>query len=247
MDLVLSLPACLQEFLFVELLADLTPLFHLRLVSKKYRFEADRVLSRLTREMKSQENYWGRELQGLRQKLASDLLPSVLGALRKGAEWSESLSRSSDCRVIVAGMKLAGLLSGGVESDYYPQWEFKPERLHAALKELDFFHLTDKAFAYISELQVSDADLTTPLALTVNRFMRAVQELRTTPLFLSTQRRFLTLERLQAIHTRLLRVLMRLYLMKTNQFFPESPLHVLISGAESEAKAKYASARFLHC
>jgi len=247
MDLVLSLPACLQEFLFVELLADLSPLFQVRLVSRRYRFEADRVLSRLTRELRSQENYWVRELQGLRQRLASELLPSVLSTLRRGAEWNESQSCSADCTVVVAGMKFAGLMSGGVVSDFYPLWEWRPERLPTVLKDTDFLHLPEEAFSHISDLQVSDEDLKSPLALTVNRFTRAVKELRTAPRFLSIQRRFLALERLQAIHTRLLRVLMRLHLMKTNQFFPESPLQVLISGAESEAKAIYDSTRFHHC
>jgi hypothetical protein len=247
MDLVLSLPAGLQDFLFVEMLADLAPLLQVRLVSKRHRLEAERVLSRLTRELRSQENYWTREMKELRLVLANELLPPVLSTLGKGLEWSESRVESADCRVIVAGMKLTGLLGKGAGLDYYPLWELRPERLPKALKTLDFFHLSDELVSCISELHVNEKDLKDPLALAVNRFIQSVVELRADPRFQATQKRFLSLESLQTIHARLLRILMRLYLMKTNQFFPSFPLNTLISSAESEAKAIYESARFRHC
>lgn len=244
MELLMSLPGNIQDYVLVELVADVTPVLNLRLVSKRHKFEADKLLDRLTRHLKSQEHYWSRELQSLQSILTKQLLPPLTAVLRHTSESDSALSAPLDCRVVVAGMKLAGLVSNGIGSDYYPLWELRPERLPGALKELDLFHLSTESITSASEAVVSDEKLHPGLSLSVNRFIRLTRDLLLSDHFQSLRRHYLSLEHLQVIHTRLLRILMRLYLMKTNQFYPLSPLRSLSLGFESETEAVLAASGF---
>ena len=246
MDLALSLPGSLQTALFVEMLGEVGPLLALRLVSKAHKLTADRLLARLTRELKLQEEYWPGEVRKLENTLKGGLMRAEYNALWGRLTGGEQGEDNEDWEVMEVGLKVAGIAGERTSRDDC-RYMLRYDSLRPALASVSLFRLTETQESLVSRLPPSLSVQSPPLSQSVHQFLVAVQRLLASPHFSVLKRRFAECVRNSATVRRCVRVLVRLQMMKTGQFFPRASLNVFVSKAEDEARKVYAEMRNLHC